>query len=153
MIGFYNDAVNNAPATGYQAGNDPGYSDPGLGFHRVGNCADWQQMSWAALVTRAWNCWKSEKIRARQHWSALTYHHFVRLEAICSGQVDYLDPWRTGDPDNWEAADFPFHDGNGWAHTTTHTHEAGDSPRPPGGTTSRTPPARVAPSDRGADCV
>ncbi len=61
---------------------------------------------------------------------ALMYHHFVRLEAICSGQVDYLDPWRTGDPDNWEAADFPFHDGNGWVRTTTHTHEAGDSPRP-----------------------
>ena len=73
-----------------------------------------------------------EKVRARQHWSALTYHHFVRLEAICSGRVVYLDPWRTGDPDNWEAADFPFPDGNGWAHTTTHTHEAGDSPRDPG---------------------
>ncbi len=46
MTDFYTAAVNNARGAGnYQAADDPGYSDPGLGFHRVGNCADWQQVS------------------------------------------------------------------------------------------------------------
>ena len=132
MIGFYSTAVQNARGPGgYQAANDPNYSDPGLGFHRVGNCADWRQVSWAALVTRTWRCWKIEKIRARQHWTIFGFHHFVKLES-CRGRVVYLDPWSTGNPDVAEAADFSFQDGNGWAHTTTHTHEAGDAPRDPG---------------------
>ncbi|MEO1860055.1 MAG: hypothetical protein ABGZ19_09180 [Verrucomicrobiales bacterium] len=132
MIGFYTDAVNNARQTGYQAGNDAGYSDPGFGMHRVGNCADWQQVSWSALVTRVWKCWKIQQIRARRDYSVFSYHHFVRLEGTCSGRVVYLDPWNTGNPDKWEAADFPFEDGNGWVHTDTHTHGAGDNPRDPG---------------------
>lgn len=137
MIALYTAAVNNARADGYQAGNDPGYSDPGVGLlnpggtHKAGNCADWQQVSWGALVPRTWKCWHIQKIRARQHWTLFGFHHFVRLQA-CSGRVVFLDPWKTGNPDQWEAKDFPFADGVGWAHTPTHTHQVGDAPRDPG---------------------
>ncbi len=130
MLQLYADAVANARASGYQAADDKGYSDPGLGFHKVGNCADWQQVSWGALVTRTWRCWRVEKIRARQHWTLLTFHHFVRLTS-CSGRVVYLDPWGSGKPDHWEEKDFPFNE-SAWGHTTTHTHEPGDKPRDPG---------------------
>jgi hypothetical protein len=122
--------VNDARALGYQAGNDPGYSDPGLGFHRVGNCADWQQVSWASLVTRTWQCWRIQKIRARQHYSLFTFHHFVKLEAVCGGRIIFLDPWQTANPDYWQASAFPFL--SGWSHTSTHTHNPGDSRRDPG---------------------
>ena len=132
MITHYTAAVNNARSNGYQAANDPGYSDPGLGFHKVGNCADWQQVSWASLVTRTWKCWKIQQIRARQEWTLLTFHHFVRLEAVRSGRVVFLDPWRSGNADYWESTQFPFPDGNGWAHTETLTHDAGAAPRDPG---------------------
>ncbi|MEE9189259.1 MAG: hypothetical protein V3U16_00635 [Candidatus Neomarinimicrobiota bacterium] len=135
MLELYTNDVNNARAPdggNYQAGDDPGYSDPGLGLHKVGNCADWAQVSWSALVTRTWICWRVQKIRARQHWSLFSYHHFVRLEAKSSGRVIFLDPWKSGNPDWWEANDFPFPDGNGWAHTPTLTHKAGDKPRDPG---------------------
>lgn len=131
MLSWYSNDVNNARAQGYQAGNDPGYSDPGLGFHRVGNCADWAQVSWAALVTRSWQCWHVQKIRARQHWTVFGFHHFVRLQS-CRGRVVFFDPWPTGKPDWWEAKDFPFADGVGWAHTPVRTHQAGDNPRDPG---------------------
>ncbi len=130
MLQYYALAVNNARATGYQAASDPGYSDPGIGFHKVGNCADWQMVSWGAIVTRTWKCWKIEKIRARKHWTALTFHHFVKIKALKSSRVFYLDPWQTGAPDHWPAATFPF--SSGWAHTTTHTHNAGDAGRDPG---------------------
>ena len=138
MIALYTNDVNNARDQGYQAGNDPGYSDPGVGLldpsgsHKVGNCADWAQVSWAAIVTRTWSCWRVQKIRARQHWTVFGFHHFVRLEATNSGRVVFLDPWKTGAPDWWEAEKFPFVDGVGWAHTATLTHEAGDAPRDPG---------------------
>lgn len=132
MIGFYTAAVTNARSLGYQAANDPGYSDPGLGFHKVGNCVDWQQVSWGSLVTRTWKCWKITQIRARQEWTLLTFHHFVKLEAVCSGNVVFLDPWQTGKAEQWPAARFPFPDGKGWAHTETLNHNAGAAPRDPG---------------------
>lgn len=131
MLQHYATAVNNARATGYQAANDPGYSDPGLGFHKVGNCADWQKVSWGALVVRRWRCWDITQIRARQEWTLLTFHHFVKIRAICSGRVFYLDPWGSGNPDHWPGSSFPFPDGNGWAHTETLTHSAGSAPRDP----------------------
>ncbi|HAB18045.1 MAG TPA: hypothetical protein PLX89_14845 [Verrucomicrobiota bacterium] len=130
MLQLYTAAVNNARADGYQAGNDPGYSDPGLGFHRVGNCADWQQVAWAALVTRTWRCWRVQKIRARQHWTLRTFHHFVKLEAVCSGRIIFLDAWASGKPEYWEAAAFPCL--NGWGHTVTHTHQPGAPGHDPG---------------------
>jgi hypothetical protein len=128
MLAHYADGVNSARANGYQAANDAGYSDPGLGFHNVGNCADWRHVSWSALVTRTWQCWQVEKIRA---WRPLLqFHHFVKITARCSGRVFYLDPWQTGNPDHWPAATFPFL--SGWSHTTTHTHAPDDPPRDPG---------------------
>jgi len=132
MLALYSAEVTDRRAQGYQAGNDAGYSDPGLGFHAVGNCADWQQVSWSSLVTRTWNCWRIQKIRARRHWTPFTFHHFVRLTAVGSGRIVYLDPWKSGNPDQFENADFEFRDGHGWAHTETHTHQPGDSPRDPG---------------------
>ncbi len=132
MLDLYKDAVNNARATGYQAGNDPNYSDPGLGLHKVGNCADWQQVSWAALVPHTWKCWRVKQIRARQAWTLFGFHHFVKIEAVCSGRVLYLDPWKSGKPDFWGPATFPCPDGNGWYHTETITHQAGAEPRDPG---------------------
>lgn len=134
MISLFKDAVQNARSLGYQAGNDPGYSDPGLGFHKVGNCADWQQVSWSAIVTRTWKCWNVFKIRARKHWTVFTFHHFVRLESVCSIRKRniYLDPWQSGNPDFWDSQNFPFADGVDWGHTVTKTHSAGAAPRDPG---------------------
>ncbi len=137
IISLYSKAVNEARAYGYQAADDPGYSDPGVGLlnpggaHKVGNCADWAQVSWAALVTYTWRCWHIQKIRAYQHWTLFGFHHFVRLQS-CRGRVIYLDPWKTGKPDWWEQKDFPFPDGAGWSHSPIRTHQAGDPPRDPG---------------------
>lgn len=134
MLKFYSWHVKNARDTGYQAADDPGYSDPGLGFHKVGNCADWMKVSWAALVVRKWKCWNVHKIRARKHWTLLTFHHFVELESTCKSRPKrqiYLDPWKSGKPTWWPAGKFPFADGVNWGHTRTATHKAGDKPRDP----------------------
>ena len=131
MLALYANDVANARANGYQAANDPGYSDPGLGFHSVGNCADWSQVSWSSLVTRTWKCWHVQKIRARRHWTLCTFHHFVRIQS-CSGRVIFLDPWSSGTAAWWEASAFPFAESAGWSHSPTHTHQAGDSARDPG---------------------
>ena len=64
IISYYQTAVNNARSTGYQAANDPGYSDPGLGLHKVGNCADWAKVSWGALVVWKWKCWTNWTARS-----------------------------------------------------------------------------------------
>jgi len=116
----------------YQAANDMFYFDWGFGLHKVGNCADWAQVSWAALVTRTWKCWRVQKIRAFLGGSLGTYHHFVQLRAVCSGRIVFLDPWRTGNPDWWEASEFPFPNHRRWIHNPIRTHEAGDPPRDPG---------------------
>lgn len=50
MMDLYRAEVKQARDNGYQCGNDPNYSDPGLGTHKVGNCADWAATSWRALV-------------------------------------------------------------------------------------------------------
>jgi len=133
MQQLYEDAVKNARDSGYQCFNDPNYVDKGDGKHPVGNCADWAQVSWAALRVYKWNCWKIVKIRARKKFTWWSYHHFVYVES-CSGTGYYLDPWKTGKADIWKKDDFPVTTGffGRWIFRPLVTQNPGDPPGDPG---------------------
>ena len=131
MYNLYRDAVNDARNTGYQCGSDPDYVDYGPLKTKPGNCADWARVSWGALVTRTWTCWKVVKVRARKQFRFL-HHNFVYIEPKCGGPRIYLDPWDSGRPDVYVGDAFPFGSGFlGWIHYPVSTHNAGDSPRDP----------------------
>jgi hypothetical protein len=133
MMDLYRKAIQNARDNGYQCGSDPNYSDPGDGKHKVGNCIDWAQTSWTALVVRTWDCWHVVKIRARRKFSIRAYHHFVYIVPKCGGKKIYLDPWTSGRPDTYSEDVFPFKTGffSLWIHYPLDRHNAGDRPKSP----------------------
>lgn len=129
---LYRDAVKKARDAGYQCGGDKNYIDKGDGQHPVGNCADWAQVSWAALRTHTWKCWTVVKFQARHKFTTWSRHHFVYVES-CSGTGYFLDPWRSGSPDIWAKGAFPFETGffGGWIYKPLITHKPGDAPGDP----------------------
>ena len=134
MYRLYRDAVNNARQVGYQCGSDPNYTDYGPLHAKVGNCADWAQVSWGAVVVYTWKCWRVVRVRARHKWTIRSYHNFVYAEPRCGGDRVYFDPWQSGRPDVFVGDAFSAGDGfwGGWIHYPVAEHAPGDPPRDPG---------------------
>ena len=132
MMDLYRAEVKQARDNGYQCGSDPNYSDPGLGYHKVGNCADWAATSWRALVRTTWKCWRVVKIRARHKFWA-THHNFVYIVPKCGGKKIFFDPWMSGRPDTFSEDVFKFTDGfwGLWMQYPLAEHAPGDPPRDP----------------------
>jgi len=134
----FRDAVNAARDKGFKCSRDPDYSDLGDGNHTLGNCADWQRVTWDALVKKQWNCWDVVKIRAKRKFSIAPpiYHHFVMVRPKCSQNSDdyiYFDPWVRGIAVAAQEKYFRFSGGvfSWWIHYPQDFHRAGDTARLP----------------------
>ena len=111
MLALYRAAVTNARRQGgFQCKSDKNYFDPGRSIlHRIfghgkkappGNCADWARVTWGALVTRTWNCWRVVKIRARRMFFKDS-HNFVYITPRCGGGKRIIfDPYLDADKPN-----------------------------------------------------
>ncbi|MCH7564922.1 MAG: hypothetical protein IH968_13985 [Gemmatimonadetes bacterium] len=135
ILELYRVAVAAARASGFQCYADEDYHDPGAGEHRAGNCADWQAVTWGALITRQWDCWTITRIRARKKFTLFPriYHHFVSLTPKCGGTRIYFDPWVTGTAAAADEDNFTFANGfwSWWIHYPQDTHDAGTPGRTP----------------------
>ncbi len=133
MFQLYRAAVQNARASGFKCARNPDYSDSGGGNHTPGNCADWQRVTWEALIQTQWNCWNVVKIEAARRFTIAfrIYHHFVVLVPECGGERIYFDPWLHGVAISATEEFFEFSNGvfSWWTHYIEDRHRAGDPAR------------------------
>lgn len=135
MMDAYRKAVKETRDQGAQCGDDPHYSDPGGGKHKLGNCIDWGFVAWAALRVHTWKCWDVYLIRAKKKWAfPVWYHHFVYIVPKCGGGKIFLDPSKRNTPDTYTEDVFPWADGfwSRYIHYPLLKHPAGAAPADPG---------------------
>jgi len=134
IMRLYREEVQLANDSGYLCGNHPDFIDLGDGNHTPGNCADWAQITWRALVVRKWECWKIVKVKARHKFWLWEWHNFIYITPKCGGEKIYLDPFKSGRPDmkveeyfNWKNSFW-----GGWIYYPVKVHKPGDPPIDPG---------------------